>query len=274
MPTRFVIVTILCFWLASTTWLVIREIVPLYRAGAAPAFVIDIAGETGGARSSWTVQFNGETIGSGFSGVKPRSDRTFELFSEWRFASFRPLGIGEIKKIRGWYRVDKNGNLKELQAELHVSLGGVDWVGEGQGVVKDDLLVITRQLTANGAEVNLNAFQPKPAPVPAHGNVLNTMNLLDKIPGLRAGRSWQVPMLDPLSLVLLGKSSLPVLIAEVHEDQLDWQGQKTACFRIDYAEPGKNPTARTWVRIDDDLVLQQEAAHKELNMVLIREVTK
>jgi hypothetical protein len=274
MPSRTIVIAVFCFWIASTTWLVIREIVPLYRAGEPPAFTIDITAEAGGSRSSWTIKFNGQNVGSGFSGVKPRPDRTFDLFSEWHFVNFRPLNIGEIKKIKGWYRVDKDGNLKELQAELGVVLGRDEWLGEAKGVVKDDLLLMSRQVSVGGVPVDLSGFQPKPIAVPAHGSILNSMHLLDRIPGLRVGRSWEVPLLDPLSLVLLNKTTLPSLIAQVHQDQLVWQGQSVRCYRIDYAEPGKSVTARTWVRMEDDLVLQQEAGHKEMELMLIREVTK
>ncbi len=151
-----IVIAVFSFWIASTTWLVIREIVPLYRAGEPPAFTIDITAEAGGSRSSWTIKFNGQNVGSGFSGVKPRPDRTFDLFSEWHFVNFRPLNIGEIKKIKGWYRVDKDGNLKELQAELGVVLGRDEWLGEAKGVVKDDLLMMSRQVSVGGVPVDLS----------------------------------------------------------------------------------------------------------------------
>ena len=101
------------------------------------------------------------------------------------------------------------------------------------------------------------------------------MHLLDKIPGLRAGRSWKVPLLDPLGAMVPGrKMTTSILIAEVAEDDLEWQGQVVRCFRIDYREPGKKAAAHTWVRRGDGLVLQQEAKHDEMNLVLVREVNK
>jgi hypothetical protein len=98
---------------------------------------------------------------------------------------------------------------------------------------------------------------------------------VNRIPGLRVGRSWKVPLLDPLGAILPGrKMTTAVLIAEVHDDVLDWQEQRVRCFRIDYNEPGKKPTAHTWVRRSDGLVLQQEARHDDMDWTLVREASK
>ena len=42
--------------------------------------------------------------------------------------------------------------------------------------------------------------------------------------------------------------------------------------KIEYREPGKTRVvARTWVRRRDGLVLQQEASHEGMNVVLLRD---
>src|SRR5262249_47502484 len=133
----------------------------------------------------------------------------------------------------------------------------------------------TPKIFHNGSEMNLGPFQPKPVPVPIHGNVLNAMHPLDKIPRLWTGRTWKVPILDWLSAIVPGgHMSTMTLLAEVHDGKLEWQGEMVPCFRIDYQEPGKRAVAHTWVRCSDGLVLQQEANPNDLDLVLVREVTK
>ena len=59
--------------------------------------------------------------------------------------------------------------------------------------------------------------------------------------------------------------------AEVAAETLSWRNQEVPCFRIDYREPGKRVTARTWVRRQDGLVLRQEAEHLGKELILERD---
>jgi hypothetical protein len=285
MPSRLGILTIVVFWLVSTTWLIVREIAPLFQAGEPPAFLTDVTDEVGGTTITWKIMKKGtrvgeeiSRVGDGISQVRRRPDRTFELASELRFQKWPILNTWGITKIAGYYRVDKDGNLKELETLVKIatppSVTPAFTIKAGvKGTVQGGLF--TPKVFLDGEEKHLGPFQPQPVPVASHGNVLNTMHLLNKIPGLRAGRSWKVPLLDPLGSILPGrKATTSILIAEVYADELEWQNQTVACFRIDYQEPGKKATAHTWVRRSDGLVLQQEANHDDMNLVLIREVAK
>lgn len=272
MPSRLGIFAIILFWLTSTTWLIVREIVPLFRTGEPPAFFTDVTDEVRGTTITWKILRKGQNIGWGESQVEPRSDRTFLLSSILRFKDF-PILVADVTKIAGRYRVDRDGNLKELATEVRIAIGGRSMQGEIKGAVRDG--VLSPRIFIDGIETDLGPLQPKPVNVGVHGNVLNTMHLVNKIPGLYAGRSWRVPLIDPLGALLPGqKSDMSVLIAVVGEDDLAWQNQQTPCFRIDYAEPGKKVVAHTWARRSDGLVLQQEAIQHDIDLVLVREVSK
>jgi hypothetical protein len=272
MPSRLVVFAIVVFWLVSTGWLVVREVVPRFRTGEPPAFFTDVTDEVGGTTIMWNILHKGKNVGGGDSSVERRSDRTFVLSSNLRFDNFDILFV-KLKRISGHYRVDKHGNLKELSTEVRLDLPGGEIRSQVKGVVKGGILV--PRIFIHGEETDLGLFQPQPVNVAAHGNVLNSMHLLNKIPGLRVGQSWEVPLLDPLGGILPGrKTTAPTLLAEVHAAELVWQKEPVACFRIDYAELGKKATAHTWVRRSDGLVLQQEARRDELDLVLVREVSK
>ena len=51
---------------------------------------------------------------------------------------------------------------------------------------------------------------------------------------------------------------------------MTWGKKEVACLVIEYREPGKDVSARTWVRKSDGLVLQQEANHLGFAMILQR----
>jgi hypothetical protein len=119
-----------------------------------------------------------------------------------------------------------------------------------------------------------------PVPIAAGGTVLNTMQPVNRILGLYEGKTWRIPWIDPLEAVLAsfpglqqlsGPPRTHYLDAVVRADTLRWDNRDEDCWRIDYAEPGRKDSARTWVRRRDGLVLQQEARHDHLEMVLRRD---
>src|SRR5207253_60326 len=121
----------------------------------------------------------GEKAGDGYSHVRRRPDRTFELFSELRLQKFTILNVWEIRKIAGRYRVDKDGNLKALETEVKLATEHVETKAEVKGVVQDGLF--TPRIFLDGVEKHLGPFQPQPVEVGSHGNVLNSMHLLNKV---------------------------------------------------------------------------------------------
>ncbi len=277
MPSRLVVFTIVFLWLSSASWLLVREILPLYRAGEPPAFFTDVVAEVRGSSTAWRALHKGKNVGWGFSQIKPLpNNRTFELFSELKFDDFvlvdsKHLTI-HLKKLYSRIWIDRGGNLKKLTAGLRIATPE-DIQAEIEGLVQNG--VFTPTILVNGQEASLGPLQPKPIDVPTHGNLLNTHHPLDKIQGLWVGRTWKVPLLDEVAALLPGGSMSSVtLIAEVHDADLQWQGHLVPCFRIDYQEPGKKAVMHTYVRRSDGLVLQQETNQNEMDLVLVREVTQ
>jgi hypothetical protein len=105
------------------------------------------------------------------------------------------------------------------------------------------------------------------------GRVMNPMQPLNRLSGMRPGRRWAILQNDPLAeaiYALVGevlkqtKIGLPdrkptELIAEVKRDPepLDRPIGRVMCWVIEYR--GDAPVARTWVSVEDGRVLRQEA---------------
>jgi hypothetical protein len=268
MPPRWITGTIIGFWLVTTGWVLYREVSLRYRTGEPPPFGIDLTDEVGANTISWSVREKGEPVGVGKSSVRRRGDRTFQLFSDFRFDK-ESVKFLSFRKVSSMTHVTPEGELLGMTAEVEVDsklpfLGIKTIKAKVVGKVQDQYLLPQVQVESGKETYTL----PLNEKVKVPGNVLNPMLLVNKYRGVSAGQSWRVPLLNPTSFKNL---SIPFLDADVAEASLEWHGQIVPCFRIDYREPGKKVTARTWVRQRDGLVLQQEAEHQGREIILQRD---
>lgn len=273
MPPRWMVGLIVVFWLASTAWLVVRDIAPRWHTGEPPAFTIDLTDEVGANTISWTIWQEDEQVGSGLSRVRRMPDRTFELSSEFRFDAVVRLMVIEPKKLSSTYRVNGEGHLRGVSAKVRIRSKTLPLPEEYhlEGEVKEEKL----HLKAWPVGFEELAFKPPPISLPKTGSILNPMHLVNKISGLHEGQSWQIPLFDPIDEAMpnfgfLSKKTT-VLDAHVSADRLVWGEGPMECFRIDYREPGKKASASTWVRRTDGLVLQQQAKHAGMMLRLVRD---
>lgn len=269
MPPRLLCLGIWLFWLGGTTWLAVREVAPRWRSGEPPPYVIDLTDEVSAQAIAWLVLTKGERVGSGLIHVHRLSDRTFEYRGKFKFDNLSFFKVLKIQKVTGYLHINAEGQLLDFAAQGKFN----DLIeGELQGTVEEGV-IRTKVALLNPKTDWLDL---KPVPVSTRGSILNPMMPLNRLPGLREGQRWTTPLfnaLDAFDNVPVGLD-IPLLQAEVHAAHLDWDGTKVSCLRIDYSEPGKEVTARTWVRRRDGLVLQQEASHQGLQLVLVRDMAK
>jgi hypothetical protein len=253
---------------------------------------------------AWSIKLRGKNIGYAKTWVQRHEDRTFEMLAELRFDPKLEVGPLEVKRLTSSYHVTSSGELLGLGVRGRLkdpsgllrafveSLGVVTMkdteVEVGiEGDVKDGLfkpraLFYDTDPTKPPAQALLKKELPEaflklhPVPISEGGTVLNTMQPLHRLVGLREGQTWRVPRIDPLEAVLAtlnlgGAPRTRYLDAHVSADTLSWDRRDEPCWRIDYDEPGRPDAARTWVRRRDGLVLQQEARHEGTEMVLRRD---
>lgn len=280
MPSRLVTTMIILFWMATTGWLVYRELGARFRQGEAPLFTIDLTDEVGANSVNWTVLQQGERVGSGATQVKRKDHRTFEFTAEFRLDRFKILllTLGKAKML-GTYTVTEEGRLLQATANLKADLSVLGQVLPAeldfQGTIDDSQMHPTFKLFAFGQEIKVPKLEP--FAVPDSGRILNPMHLVHKISGLRAGQTWTIPLMDPLRAVpslaerLPGKDLIVNNVqAEVKADTMDWHGSRTPCFKIEYSKPGEKPMAETWVRRQDSVVLKQWASYEGIDYTLER----
>jgi hypothetical protein len=288
MPPRLTSLAIIAFWTTMTGWLLYREVLPRFRAGEPPPYSIDLTEEVGQNMVSWNISQKGEPVGVGYSQVARLPDRTFELRSQFRFntAALKLPGLAglerkiQLKKVTGIFHVNELGRLLGLSSSIYLGdpphLAGAqpDFEIEVKGKVKED--VLEPKVYFCGEEIpHLDLGKVR---VPVRGSILNPMHLLNRVPGLRAGQHWRLPLLDPLAgqFAFIPKSlSLPELEASVEPAEITWGDTAVGCYRISYRKPGEDEVqARTFVRRQDGLVLRQEAGIGRFGFIIERVAPK
>jgi hypothetical protein len=279
MPSRFVILTIVAFWLATSSWLFYKDLLPRLETGEPPPFTIDLADEAQIDRYDshsglWTVSKNGKREGKAETGVKylPKED----LF---KITGVIKLGFGEHMKgdaqqiITTHFLVTRDGELKAIEGEIQLTILEMPYKGEIKGPVENRVFRPHINLWSPLLEISRDL---DPVTLSARGSVINPLQPMNRVLGLRKGQHWQIPMIDPLadalSLIIQRKSSEPrFLIARVQTEtaNLDWQRKQVPCLVVEYT--GDDMTARTFVREADGLVLRQEVTLNGENLVLERD---
>ena len=291
MPPRLFSLAIILFWTTMTGWLLYREVWPQFRAGEPPPYSIDLTEEVGANMVSWALLQKEEQVGVGYSQVARLPDRTFELRSQFRFdlSKLKLPVFGKdsplkLKKIAGVYHVDEAGRLLGLSSTFIVgetSDKGVvlDIELEVRGEVQDGLLELDK-MSLGGVEHPIPDWAK--AQIPVRGSIFNPMQLLNRVPGLRVGQHWRLPLLEPLggqlsalSAVIPRSLAMPELEATVDAAVLSWCEEEVPCYRITYRKPGEDEVrATTYVRRRDGLVLQQEAGIAGFGFVIRRVAPK
>jgi hypothetical protein len=306
MPSRPVTAIIVLFWLGTLGWFGFREVWPKIRPGEAPPFVIDLADEATSqvafaneklrpADALWQIYRGDEKIGKAQTRLLYRaSDDTFELqtrvielvlIKKLFFVSDKDLLIPEMINS---YRLSRAGELQGIEMTGTMVIGKMEKGkiirndasadAEFTATVRNGRMYWTGKITI--PDSGLDPIEPIIDPVPApQGIFLNPMHPVPRVKGLRPGRRWQMPVVDPLAHLVgpvmqavqlkINPKSKPIpfpvpagpktLAAEVLSEPTTVviDGHEHECFVIEYRSDDQ--TFRTYVRRSDGNVLRQES---------------
>jgi hypothetical protein len=303
MPSRWQCVLIVVFWLAATGWLYVRELESLFRDHDPPPYVIELTAETQfiHARVVWKAFQNNQAEESYL--VKTWMDHAEEDDSFTLWATVRPAPLqSETKKeallvqdLTSWYRVSREGQLRELgvQGELSRRPMGFGDIGfkpqfEMNGVVVDGPTMIAQLKLPQFAGMSQIAESKFQFPVSQNGAIFLPLHPVNKIHGVRPGKTWRLPEIDPLSdaarawlrkfgFDLPGKNER-YLDARVRDQAEPFpydmgDSENHLCWVIDYwdSQDDKKLVATTRVEVGTDLVLSQEASSESTSLRLVRD---
>jgi hypothetical protein len=279
MPARPVVLAIVVFWVATSGWIFHKELWPRLRPGEPPPYSIDLADE---ARQHyivpirWRIFREGTYIGVLKTKVKfHEADDTFELTSDVERLDLGKASVVHLQSMESMYRVDRDGNLREIVARVEFGLRGpvpARVKAQLEGKVKDLRFLphVRIESPLGNKELDLDPVQ-----VSTSGSVLNPLHPVNRINGLRPGQHWRTPLVDPLrdlAANILGTDhGVRMLSAEVLPDiQLHWyNGRDRECLVVEFT--GDDISAHIWVREKDGMVLRLDARVRGDEMVLERE---
>lgn len=291
MPPRFVTLLIIAGWLASSGWLFYRDLWPSLRPGEPPPFIIDLADEAQrqAFHTRWNVFRDNKEIGKLSTWVEYReTDDTFALKSKIDKLDglhFFSVFQVQVKKMESTYRITRDGDLRDIKVEFAADvvypLGRHHFEGDVDGRVEDRRFAPRFKLSSSAfPELDLKL---EPVEVAARGSMLTPMHPVNRVLGLRAGKRWRMPLVDPLRDALASTAKemfkgigiaegpgIRFLDAEVlNEPRLvEWGDREVPCLIIEYR--GEDMVAHTWVRLGDGMVLRQEAKWHGDHLVLQR----
>lgn len=201
---------------------------------------------------------------------KPDDSFAFQMEFSPRKGRFRyfKVGILQIKEMTSLYRVNRAGQLLEMEAQFDFSLEKIktDFRLKLEGRVENEKFYSSYRVQSPLLEEDLVQNLPT-LKMNYQGSILQPLHPVNRIRGIRPGQTWTMPMINPLQDAL--KASQGWGQAEVQvEYVLARVSPKTQllpdceysipCYVIDY-EDSRDMNPRTWVQVSTGLVLRQEA---------------
>jgi hypothetical protein len=294
MPPRIAVAGILAFWLATTAFVVYRDVWPRLFASGPPPVTIELADEARqNAPAKWSLYRNPKPgdrpLGTLSTQMKYRdADDSFLFTYRYNRIEFAQSGI-KLLLLDATTEVvmTRAGDLKEqtMSAKVDVQMGDKS-VATGtidiRGTVSGGALTGRAEIKSTLANV---IGDLDPVPVKA-GLPLNPLQPVNRLGNVRGGLEWVVsesnPMQDAVSGLFrkkLAEFGLRVpeekqkesLLAKVGREPqpLTRRGEEFACWVIEYRRA--EVVARTWVRVSDGKVMRQEAFEKGETLVFERE---
>ena len=311
MPSRPITALIVLFWIGTMGWFGYREVWPSLFPSDAPPFVIELAdevtsefaGQVRGADVLWGIYRGDTRIGRAETRLRfiraknPDEIDVYEM--ETRLVEVK-LDITVIRNIlevkffiqelKNVYRVTRSGELRAIHTDAKMKISDLEGTARFSGEVRDGMLhrTGTVDLGPFGGNVDVK-LDPIEAPT---RSILNPMHPVPKITGLRPGRRWQMPVLNPLGDVvqpainaILAKhgykevklnlfTESKFVNAEVLTEtkMIQYEEKEYPCRIIEYrGDRTEVQPARTYVRISDGAVLRQEASTLSERLTLQRE---
>jgi hypothetical protein len=270
MPPRLLTFAIIAAWLGMSSWLLYQDVWPRLRSGEPPPFKIDFSDEVLAKRppARWTVFKNGkETYVAktemSYDATLDQFEMSSELAPKPGLPGNRPLT--EQMTMTSVYVISREGELRKFTVKMKLPFLKGMAQAEMNCEVRDGKLY-----SRVSAPLLDRPMELEPVPFVAKGSALNPMQPWDRLPHLRPGQRWRLPLYNPLVLALSGNDALAKLVpglkdngvsfldAEVLRDAktLPFGDREESCTVIEYT--GDDARGRTWVRVSDGLVLQQE----------------
>ena len=272
MLNRSFSVAVVVFWISTMTWLVKERVLPPLLVGEPPNFlsVVEELDAQNDARSTWQIRLNDEPMGRAETWMDRLDDGISHLHSnvhlEWSGGNERPTSglalIDQILPVRGSsfeltarsrFEIDPLGRLVVFSTSL--GFGDLEDAVRLRGTVEGNELRL--RFSSGGFVHETNTYLASDALV---GDGFSPR---DRLPGLRVGQKWTVPIYSPFRP---RTDPMEILEAEVERrESIEWNGRRHRAMLVVYRRDAgaglrdaDEPAGKMWV-LEDGLVVRQEA---------------
>lgn len=290
MYSRWSNVAVIVFWLITMGWLVEDKILPSLYLGEPPTYRTILAGQP--ARNEpvvWRVSLNDQPLGQAVLRSQTLSDGVTELRSQVHLdrlplAEITPTWMHSLMRLasgnRDWAElvltVQADSRLDIDPLGRPIGIRSDAWVGDSdswpasgitKGIVPAGVLQVSLEGTFEGQQIKLKVRSGRlvyntVAYLPPNALLSDALSPQSRLPNLRVGQSWAMPVYSPLRPPT---APLEVLRATVvRREPISWDDQVVPAYLVDFrADPGGELTgnqvsrAKAWVGLDG-LVLKQE----------------
>jgi hypothetical protein len=255
-------------WLVTMSWLVTEKVAPSLQTSDAPNYTCIIEAQKPSPRVCWRISCNDRPIGWAISDLRSRTAEAAEIRNRVHFDS---LPLREL--IPAWLQllsplvkqpvdglqldnastlsIDPLGHLHKFESRVRVS-------------PLDETITLTG--TVEGRQLHLEVHAgdlsfTSEATLPSDALLCDAFSPQTQLPDLHVGKSWNVPVFNPVSL---GKNPLELVRATVDSvEPMLWDGAMTDCWLVVYRNDtgngavGGEARGKLWVSRDGTVLKQQ-----------------
>jgi hypothetical protein len=277
---------IVIFWLATSAWLVKEKLLPPLLVGDPPSYRTILASERTDSPVGWDIFLNGRRLGGAITSTETLSDGIHQLrcvvsLRELPLAELTPAWLSAFVKVLDSHRSQGEAIISvESEATIDIDplnhpinflsttkigppdadvahrslMGGVEFNVLMRGKVVGDSM----QIVIHSGEIEYHTEIDMP-PDALIGDVLSPQS---RLPGLRIGQTWTVPIYSPFRPP---NAPVDILHATVErKDPIFWHERIVPALLVVYrGDPGLGLTsnqaarAQMWVDYEGEVIKQE-----------------
>ena len=236
MQSRWFNTAIVMLWLATMSWLVGEKVLPSFLIGDPPNYSKIVESQRDSPPVGWRMTFNGRPLGWALSDTKLQPSGLTEIYGRVHFEALpleevMPTWLRSLVRLirqpidrlrmdaRSVLTIDALGHL--LRFDSSVRIDPLNELIRVRGIVEGQQL----QLTVRSGEASFNSetFFPSGA------LLCDALSPQTKLPGLRAGQKWTMPVYSPF---WSAKNPIEIVHATVEASEpIIWNGASENCWR-------------------------------------------
>ncbi len=271
MYSRWFNLVVVLLWLTTMGWLVQTKVLPPLLVGEPPSYQTILDPRHPQPPVGWRLDMNDRPVGWALTTIDFQPDGIMEIGSH---VHFDELPLDEMTPV--WLRsllrwMDEPLLRQTMDARSALLLDPLGRLTRFESTVDigpaKDLISLTGEVVGSQVLLSVRSGEflyRSEAPLPSEALVGDALQPQARLPGLRQGQSWTVPVYSPLRPP---NRPLEMLYAEVEgDDLLAWEGGMERVWLVVYrSDPAASPAGRRetrgrlWVR-RDGTVLKQEVS--------------